>query len=706
MANTAGNSLSIFSLLDALRRRKIIVIIPTVLLTIGFSVFAHFQPDRYHATAVIAAEQTTPPDYLRTVAPPPLDIREHLWTVREVMFSDQVVSDAAKATSQYRSVQGELTPQQIEQFRQDLNARTDLIKVDSEHTFTITYDSHDRFEAMNVTNTLAESFVKNATAKHDLKTEEAAKVINDQIDSLNRKIEEQSQQIHDYKANAVHALPDHMDDNLHAIDSTKDQIQDRETKISEEQARKAVIEREIADLENKGVLEQPIVHERTPDEIKLDELRVHLSELQTRYTGEHPDVMAAKRQIRELETSIAVQPKKGRNDPSATYIKYTELKSELEGIQERISGYHKDVQRLTTQLDTYNRRLEATPRHEKVIEDMNRELKVGESQFHALLDKRLDNRLAQGFEKSESGIAYAVTEAAALPQIPYSPQRARLLLMGLAAGLGLGLVMAFVLEQNDTTFGTVDDFQAFATLPVAGVVPHMLADNKKGKPLNPIVTLDDPDSVAAEQYRILGMKVQQQCDAAQARIVMVTSAAGGEGKSLTAINLAAALSATANGRVLLIDADMRKPRVGDYLNLPATAEGGFHNLLTHGDGKIEKYLHRVRSLFVIPGVVTTANPVPALSSPRARAVFDDLKRNFTYIVVDAPPVLPIADSHILAGLADKVLFIVRARQTPRELFQHALEGFEAANLLGAVLNDVDYQRSRYAYAYEYYKKTA
>jgi len=74
--------------------------------------------------------------------------------------------------------------------------------------------------------------------------------------------------------------------------------------------------------------------------------------------------------------------------------------------------------------------------------------------------------------------------------------------------------------------------------------------------------------------------------------------------------------------------------------------------------------------------------------------------------VDAPPVLPIADSHILAGLCDKVLFVVRARQTPRELFQHAIEGFEPSHVLGAVLNDVDYQKSRYAYAYQYYKKAA
>src|SRR5215467_4143060 len=121
MATTSANSLSIFSLLDALRRRKFTVVIPVILLTAGFSVFAHYQRDRYRATATIAAEQTTPPEYLKHVAPPPLDIRDHLWTVREVLFSDPVLAEAAKATKKYRDVQGPLTPQQLEQFRLELS---------------------------------------------------------------------------------------------------------------------------------------------------------------------------------------------------------------------------------------------------------------------------------------------------------------------------------------------------------------------------------------------------------------------------------------------------------------------------------------------------------------------------------------------------------------------------------------------------------
>jgi capsular exopolysaccharide synthesis family protein len=262
------------------------------------------------------------------------------------------------------------------------------------------------------------------------------------------------------------------------------------------------------------------------------------------------------------------------------------------------------------------------------------------------------------------------------------------------------------MEQNDTTFGTVDEFQSFTTLPIAGVVPNIQSLRKKRHGQTPIVTIHDPGSVAAEQYRILAMKVQQQCDPLGAKAIMITSSAGGEGKSLTAINLAMALSATASGRVLLIDADMRKPRIADYLQLTTSEDASFQHLLLRGDGAPERYITRFNDIDVIPGGVAEANPVAALSSPKARALFEGLKQKFAYIVVDTPPVLPIADSHLLAGLTDKVLLVVRARRTPRELFQHAVEGFDTASLLGAVLNDVDYQRSRYAYAYEYYKKSA
>jgi polysaccharide chain length determinant protein (PEP-CTERM system associated) len=705
MATTAAtNSISIFGLLDALRRRKLYVIAPTLVLAAGFALFAYTQPTRYRATASLAVAQTAPPEYLKHVSAAPLNIQDHLWTVREILFSPSVLEAAGKETRSYHDVSGTLPPQALEAIKANIN-----LKIDGDHTFQIAYDAPDRYEAANVANKLAELFVEQASAKHEQKNEEAESVINDQIGLLKKRLEEQGKQLQDYKGQVAHALPDHIDDNLREAERLQATYQDRSTKISEEEARRSSIQKQLQDLEAKGVLDQPTVFEKSAAETKLDELRITEGELETRYTPKHPDVIKVKGQIAELENEIASQPKKGKADPSPTYLKYIELRSELDGIRQRVEAYKQDQRTLSAQIASLTSRIEETPKHERVIDDMRREYDAGESQFHALLDKQLDAKLAEGLASSETGVAFAIIESAGVPTTPFSPQRARLMLMGLAAGLGLGLVMAFVLEQNDTTLGTVDEFQAFTTLPLLGVVPSLGQRNKqkKTKAGSPIVTVSEPDSIAAEQYRLCALKLQQQCEASQSKVVMVTSAAGAEGKSMTVMNLAAALAASVQGKVLVVDADMRKPRLNVYAGLSVPSGKAFHDLLRNPEDGLEKYIQKAKGdIYVIPGLVPTGNAVAALSSPKTRTVFERLREQFAFIIVDAPPTLPIADSHILSGLSDKVVFVVRARQTPRELFQRAVESFDTTNILGAILNDVDYQRSRYAYAYEYYKKTA
>jgi polysaccharide chain length determinant protein (PEP-CTERM system associated) len=707
MATTAApNSISIFTLLDALRRRKLFIVVPTLIITAGFVVYAYFQPNRYRGTAIVAAEQVTPPDYLKRVAPAPLNMGDQLLKVREILFSPSVLEAAAKEVKAYRDIPGKIPNRVLEEFKTNIN-----IKIDGEHSFQLTYDSLDRYEAMNVTNKLADLLVEGASAKHEQKDEEAESIINDQLEAVRKRLEQQGKKLHDYKAQIAHELPEHFEDNLRQAEDLQDQYQSRTTRIAEEEAKRTSIQKQITDLEAKGILDQPTVYEKTPAETKLDEMRVAETELQGRYLPDHPEVIKAKRQILELEKEVAAQPKKKRNEPTPTYLKYVELKSELDAIRQRIEAYKQDQKTLAAQIASLTNRIEATPQHEKVIEDMKREYDVGSSQFRSLLDKRLDAKLSQGLASSGTGITFAIVEPASLPLTPYSPQRARLLLMGLVAGLGLGFALTFILEQNDTTFGTVDDFQAFTTLPVLGAIPNFTrkakASGKAGAARSPIVSIAEPDSVAAEQYRLLALKVRQQCEASQLKVVMVSSSAGAEGKSLVAINMATALAATVQGKVLLIDADMRKPRVDEYLAIRVPPGRGFHDLLRNPDDNLEKYVQKTKGdVYVIPGTVPSSNPVAALSSPKTRAVFERLREVFAMIIIDAPPTLPIADSHILSGLSDKVVFVVRARQTPRELFQHAVESFDAGNVLGAVLNDVDYHRSRYAYAYEYYKKAS
>jgi len=315
-------------------------------------------------------------------------------------------------------------------------------------------------------------------------------------------------------------------------------------------------------------------------------------------------------------------------------------------------------------------------------------------------------------------------EPARVPSEPHSPKHGRLILMGSLAGLGLGFLLAFISEQLDTTFGDVEDFQRFINIPVLAMIPSItssrLGRSRYGRkkernralrlatsqgvptPCQPnIVTLRDPFSVASEQYRLLAMKVKDHMDQNQSQVLLMTSAAGGEGKTTTAVNLSVALSELVDGPVLLVDVDLRKPTVHQYLSL--TPRKQLCDLLRRPDDNIWDYTETVKKLHVIAAQRGGSDPLVTLSSGGTAQLVDRLRGEFRYVVLDAPPLVPLADSHVLAGLADAIALVVRAGHTRRELLQRALESLEADGLIGAVLNDFQYQRSRYAYAYRYYQ---
>jgi receptor protein-tyrosine kinase/non-specific protein-tyrosine kinase len=217
-----------------------------------------------------------------------------------------------------------------------------------------------------------------------------------------------------------------------------------------------------------------------------------------------------------------------------------------------------------------------------------------------------------------------------------------------------------------------------------------------------LAVLSDPQSIPAEQYSILAMKVEQWMEKSGGHVLVVTSAAGGEGKSVTALNLSLALAASMKGRVLLVDSDLRRPQVHHYLGLETTK--GFSDLLDDPGSDVSPYISKLGNLDVIVGGACPVNPVGLLASPRSREILAHLRQEYRLIVLDSPPIVPIADSHVLAGLADGVVIVVRARQTRRELFRRAIESLGAANVLGVVLNDVEYGDTRYAYAYRHYQR--
>jgi protein-tyrosine kinase len=205
--------------------------------------------------------------------------------------------------------------------------------------------------------------------------------------------------------------------------------------------------------------------------------------------------------------------------------------------------------------------------------------------------------------------------------------------------------------------------------------------------LNPLLVAGlAPKSLAAEQYRALRTRLAQAEGSSALRTVLVTSPQKGEGKSVTSANLALTMAQELQRRVVIVEADLRKPSMQQLFGLPPGP--GLAEYLCGGCELNEamKYLPEY-NLTVIPAGEAPTNPAELLGSTAMRRLLDHLRTRFDRVILDTPPVLPLADVAVLAPIVDGALLVVRAGVTPKPAIENALRSFDSSRLLGIVLND-------------------
>jgi capsular exopolysaccharide synthesis family protein len=206
-----------------------------------------------------------------------------------------------------------------------------------------------------------------------------------------------------------------------------------------------------------------------------------------------------------------------------------------------------------------------------------------------------------------------------------------------------------------------------------------------------------PQSLAAEQYRSLRTRIKAAESGRSFRAIIVTSPNKGDGKSLTAGNLALTMAQEFQQRVLLVDADLRRPSLHHLFGIGETP--GLSDVLM-GGAAIESALVEIpeHHLTVLPSGVVPVRPAELLGSANMRRVLDTLRARYDRIILDMPPVAPLADVSIASGMVDGVLMIVRAGVTPKPAIERALSGLEKSKVLGLVLNDAGDSHGSYEYS--------
>src|SRR5262245_2776533 len=408
---------------------------------------------------------------------------------------------------------------------------------------------------------------------------------------------------------------------------------------------------------------------------KMSELIREKSRLEERYRPKHVQVQANAAQIQDTQRQIDFETVKAvqtiKNEYETAVLQERTLASNLEAAKA-------DAQDLSRKSVGYN--------------VMEREAKSNRQVYESLLQREKELRVSSNSRQNN----VRIVDRAEVPKAPLAPTGRRTWFASLVIGLVAAMGVAFGLDYMNDTIKTPEDVARHLKLPFLGLVPSVRGDK------HPVLASSQVPHDFGEAFRSLRTSLISKFPDSGTKILAVTSAQPLEGKTTTACNIAMAL-AYGGSRVLLVDADMRRP--GLHRPLRLTNERGLSQVLI-GQARVRDVIQRTvdPNLLAITAGNTPPNPSELLASERMKTLISNLSHGpFDWIVIDTPPVLAVTDAVILAPLVSGVTFVVGAEMTPRRLAERALETIMAAPPKSAavVLNKVDFARNKYYYSRYY-----
>jgi succinoglycan biosynthesis transport protein ExoP len=413
---------------------------------------------------------------------------------------------------------------------------------------------------------------------------------------------------------------------------------------------------------------------------KLADLIADRSRLSAKYLPNHPEIQKLDVQIKNARETLIAQRARVIETVRNEYQTAVAQERSLSGSLEQQKGEAMALDRKSGDYNVLQRQA-----------DSDREL------WQSLLKQQKELQVVSNSRSNN----VQVMDRAEVPGAAFSPNTRREWFTAMMAGLLVAFGLAFGIEYLDDTVKTPEDVSKRLGLPLLGLVPAIRGDRV------PLLSETVPHDFG-EAFRSLRTSLVFTAGAGEARVIAVTSSQPLEGKTTTACNLATAL-ALGGSRVLLIDADMRRP--GLHRIMGVENEVGLSHLLV-GQARVREAVQRTSepNLFVLTAGRTPPNPSELLASERMKSFIANLNQGpFEWIVLDTPPVLAVTDAVVLASVVSAVVFVVGSEMTRRVHAERALATLRAGKprSIGVVLNRVDFDRNKYYYSryYGYNYKT-
>src|SRR6266852_1125470 len=566
----------------------------------------------------------------------------------------------------------------------------------------ITFQHGDPETAARITNAVAETFVRSNLEKKNEANTTTSEFLSKRVAELQSTIRADEEKLVNYAKN----------NQILSLDASQNTVVERLSGLNKSLL-EAENDRKIAEAEYNAAkapgaasaLAEANAKDINESESKLSDLKQKRAQLLVEATEEAPEVKEIEQQITELDKHL--KESRARN----TNTLLTNLETKYRQSLAREESLRKSFNQQKGETVTQN---EAAINY-RILEQ---EIQTNKGLLDNLLQRSKENDVVlAGRPNNISIVDYAI-----VPDFPVGPARMRSVMLAFFLALALGVGLALFLEYLDDSIHSTDDVEKFLRLPALAVIPAMGGGGARRRFLSSATTLQkrngangggNPElllnvtgrSALAESYRQLRTSVLLSTAGRAPKTLLITSSLPGEGKTTTAVNTAISLAQT-GASVLIIDADMRRPRLRSIFDL--SDRQGLSSILSSDMGAEEMLKLIVRDeesgLHILASGPVPPNPAELIGSEQMRKLISELGRTFTHIVIDSPPISSFTDGVLIASMVDGVLLVVHGGKSSRSVVRRSRQLLldVGAKIFGVVLNNVSAASHDYYYYYQRY----
>jgi capsular exopolysaccharide synthesis family protein len=563
-------------------------------------------------------------------------------------------------------------------------SRLNIEPVRNTRLVKIHFDSHYPELSSQVSNAIAETYIQMNLENRLNATEQAREQLNEQLEGMKAKVEQSDEELQAFGSKHGFIFLDEKENNivLHRLAELNEGLAKAESdRMAKEALYKQTRQRNFDAIPS--ILENKLIQDLKQSYVQLE---VQYSKLSETFKPGYPEMVRIKKQMETIQRRL-----------DAEYNRF---------ISAMKNDYESCLRREALVREAYEQqKVRATEMQQKAVHYyiLKREADTNRELYKNLLQRMKEAGISAGIKASN----IQVVDRAEVPTYPFKPNIPRNILFAAVVGLLLGVGLAFFFEFLDNTIKTPEDVEQMIRLPSFGMVPEISYERRKRMERGDIypvelVTFGHPKSMLSEAYRNIRTSILLSFSERPPKTLVVSSPNPMEGKTTTAVNMAIAFAQT-GAQVLIIDADLRKPRLHKIFD---KANGvGLSNFLS-GNAELNSIIKKsnVPNLYYIPCGPVPPNPSELLGSNLFKKAIQLLAEKFSNIIVDSPPVLSFVDSLILSNCVDGVVLVVLGSKTPREALLRSKNSLLQVNakILGVVINRVDIQKSKYGYYYYRY----